>query len=162
MPGVDCVRQEDYRYPFQSFPGRLLYAGHLSDGQQVLVGPYPPDTLVLRFAQSGELVAVERHALPELRDRTDLERAVVAHFDRTGATKGLILMRRFCSWEPGSLFAGIKDANDLRCHVRIEIVDLPCDDMESAERQRWLSSGAYILDWGDSYYVGEDGLVFST
>jgi hypothetical protein len=98
----------DYRYPFQSFPGRLLYAGHLPNGQQVLVGPLPPHAIVLRFAPGGELAAVEKHPLPELWDRDDLEREVLTCFAGTGAVPGTIRVRRFSSGNPGSLLEEIE------------------------------------------------------
>jgi hypothetical protein len=162
MPEEDCVRPADYRYPFQSFPGRLLYAGHLPDGQQILVGSLPPVALILRFTWSGELTAVDKHLLPEMRDRDDLERAVTDCFERTGATPGLIHMRRFSSGNPGSLLADVEQSKDPHSYDRIEVVDLPYDGMDDAEEQRWLSSGAYVLEWGNSYYIGDDGRVFST
>ena len=162
MPEVDCVRPPDYHYPFRTFPGRLLYAGRLADGRQILVGPLPPDALILRFTAWGDLEGVEKHALPELRDGDDLEREVIACFQQAGATPELIRVRRFSSGDPGSLLADIERGQDPRGYVRIEIVDLPYDGMDEADEQRWLSSGAYVLEWGDSYYVGADGQVFST
>jgi hypothetical protein len=158
MPEVDCVRPPDYRYPFRSFPGRLMYAGLLSDGQQVLVGPLPPFALALRFTGAGVLVAAEKHALPELRDPDDLEREVIACFERIGATPGLIRVRRFSSGDPGSLLEEIEQYDG--CIIGIE--DLPYDGMEEADEDRWLSSGLFVIDWGDRYYVGADGQAFST
>jgi hypothetical protein len=35
-------------------------------------------------------------------------------------------------------------------------------DEYALERERWLQSGADVLEWGDSLYVGGDGVVFST
>jgi hypothetical protein len=162
MPEVDCVRSPDYRYPFRTFPGRLLYAGCHPDGHQVLVGPLPLNALILWFSAGGDLERVEKHALPELRDRDDLEREVITCFEQTGASPGLIRIHRFSSGDPGSLLADIELSDDPHSYVRIEIVDLPYDGMEEAEEQRWLSSGAFVLEWGDSYYVGADGQVFST
>ena len=158
MPEVDCVRPPDYRYPLVSFPGRLLYAGRLLDGQQVLVGPLPPAALVLRFTAAGELAAVEKQSLPELRDRDDLEREVIACFERIGATPGLIRVRRFNSGDPGSLLEKIEQGNG--CIIGIE--DLPYDGMDEADEERWLSSGSFVIDWGDRYYIGADGQVTST
>jgi hypothetical protein len=158
MPEVDCVRPSGYLYPFQSFSGRLLYAGHLPDGQQVLVGPLPPGALVLRFALGGGLATVEKHTLPELRDRDHLKREVVACFERMGVVPGTIRVRRFSSGNPGSPLEEIERRDG--CVIGIE--DLPSDGMEEAEEERWLSSGSYVLEWGDSYYVGEDGQVFCT
>jgi hypothetical protein len=132
MPEEDCVRPPGNRYPLRSFPERLLYAGHLPDGPQILVGPLPPGARVLRFAPTGELAAVERHARPPPRDVSDLERAIVACFERLGAAPGTIRVRRFSSGDPGSLLAGVERRDDPRGYVRVEITDLHTDDLDEA------------------------------
>ena len=77
-------------------------------------------------------------------------------------------MRRFGSEDVGSPLAGLG--------VQVEVSDWPVGleypegwslvdqdpDAYTAERERWLQSGAYVLEWGDSLYVGGDGSVFST
>src|SRR5262249_34729504 len=114
--------------------------------------------LALRFTPSGELIEVEKQLLPDLRDRDDLEREVIAYFERTGATQGTIHVRRFSSGDPGSLLEPIEQRDG--CIIGIE--DLPYAAMEAAEEKQWLSSGMFVIDWGDRYYVSAEGYVFCT
>ena len=77
-------------------------------------------------------------------------------------------MRRFGSEDVGTPLAGLG--------VQVEVSDWPAGleypegwslvdqdpDAYATERERWLQSEAYVLEWGDSLYVGGDGNVFST
>jgi len=122
------------------------------------VGPLPPAALVLRFAPSGELLAAERHPLPEVRDEDELERAITDCLHRLRVSPGVIRVRRFSSGDPESLLGEVEQHD----HCCVEIVDLPYDGVDERDAARWLSSGAYVLERGDSYYVGSDGRGFST
>jgi hypothetical protein len=168
MAEADNARPADYLYPFEGIRNRLLFTGCRSDGEQFLVGPYSPAVLVLRFAPTGQLLGVVEEPLAGNPKYDALERAVDACFRRLGAVPGPICMRRFSSEDSGNPLA--------ERGIQVEICDWPLgledssgwslveqDSQErAAERDRWLQSGAYVLEWGDSLYVGGDGAVFST
>ena len=165
---ADNARAADYLYPFEGFRNRLLFTGCRPDGEQFLVGPYPPTVLILRFAPAGQLLGVVEEPLVGNPERDALERAVDACFRRLGAVPCTIRMKRFSSEDSGNPLAGRG--------VQVEICDWPLgledprgwslvdqDPQEyTAERDRWSQSGAYVLEWGDSLYVGGGGAIFST
>jgi hypothetical protein len=168
MSEGDNTRPADHLYPFVGFRSRLLFTGCRRDGEQFLAGPYPPATLILRFAPTGQLLGAVEDLLPDIPDRDALERQVEGCFRRLGAMPGPIRMRRFNPKDAGSPLAGLG--------VQVEVSDWPLGleypdgwslvDGEpneyTLERERWIQSGAYVLEWGDALYVGGNGVVFST
>src|SRR5262249_46077950 len=117
MAEGDNTRPADHLYPFEGFRSRLLFTGCRRDGEQFLVGPYPPAPLILRFAPTGDLLDAVEELLPDIPDRDALEREVGACFRRRGAMPGPIRMRRFSSEDAGSPLAGLG--------VQVEVSDWP-------------------------------------
>ena len=167
------MRLTSHIYAFQGFPGRLLFTGRQTNGHQFLVGPIPPVVVALEFDPQGRLFAAHDHALEEVADRASLEESVRRYFDSYKAVPSVIRIVRPAQDNPDDPLVRIRHEHGITISIDdyplgledpegYEVVDQDPEEY-SAERERWRTSGCYVLNWGgDELYIDGEGNVVST
>ena len=134
-------------------------AGHLPDGNQILVSRFGSNAIGVRFSRDGKLLGFDRYEIGPEADVPDSE--VAAFLDRLGVVTGGIQMQAFALPEYGI------ETRDLPEYLQ-EYLDSPEDfpkqramHLEKAISD-WNRSGGFVLVWGEDFELDANGDVEST
>ncbi len=134
-------------------------AGHLRDGNQVLLSRFGSDAIDIRFSRNGEFLGYDRHAVGPETDVPDS--AIDAVLNRVGITPGVIRVRAFVLPEYG---IEIRDMPEYLQEFLDASEDFPAERASHLKEAvaDWVRSGSFVLVWGEDYEINADGEVEST
>lgn len=150
-------------YRIQNNP-HYFYAGHLENGNQILMGVQLPELVSVEFDPDGNYIGMAVREIARTKQDSsgfDAEKLSVelrVWQSELGITPGTISVKRF--FLPDR-WIGIHDLPDY-CQ---EVIDRPEDydserirEIEEHVRQ-WSESGDFVLYWNEDYYLSQEGEV---
>jgi hypothetical protein len=167
---VACVhRPFDRTFPVWREPRHGLFAGGLPGGRQALVAMSVYEELFLAvFDGHGNLVDTQGRALKGiLREPEDT-------YDYEHGGELLDYLRREFAFEPGMI--GVHEfatAGGLSVHLWPYFDEILADPDTTPDWMegrlhvcdsvyRWLQRGNFVIDWGNDYWAGPDGVIHSS
>jgi uncharacterized protein (TIGR02996 family) len=164
-----CVeRPFERRFPLRGEVGYGLYAGRLPAGRQALAAVAGRGLLLLVFDAEGGLLEVQERNLEGVLVRPptkamwrgyhegELQQYLRKEF---GFELGLIHVKAF----------GVEGDPAVHVYHHTDILENPDDPPDWVSREedcaslhRWLEGGNFVIDWGNNYFAGPDGTIYSS
>lgn len=157
---AEKAARSDRRYPIRSDSNYGFHAGHVPKKRQALIAlDVSLNLLVAFFDAKGNFLQVERRNLsPSLNDR-DFQKYLKKEF---GFKPGLIRVKAFL------IKPELLAVHAFPSHFQ-EFLDNPRDGFDAADRDRypqsirtWIANKEFVLDWGNDYWLDDNGEVTSS
>jgi len=159
----------DRRYAIQD-NGSYFRAGHLPNGNQVLMGIQLPNVTLVEFDHAGSFVGVYCRPIATVGEPSSFSPAELADSgavtiavwqDQIGFVSATIHLRPFYI---DSAWIGIRDLPE---HYR-DVIENP-EDYDDERRETlmqdigvWRERGDFVLEWCEEYYMDRAGEVTSS
>jgi uncharacterized protein (TIGR02996 family) len=152
-------------FPLRSNPGRGLLAGRLPDGRGLFVaGEWPGCCDLVLFDAAGNFLEAQTRPLTRDLDDAELTAEIRREF---GFRPGLIHARAFRTPQDLAVYLWPGHCLDV-----LERADDPPGWLAGPEEDpreaagsllyRWLELGNFVIDWGNDFWAGPDGLIHSS